>query len=187
MYAPKKRAAGSGSSRPRPVTTFKRVLRISRSPAPPPTSPTARLPRAQGAGHRARATVTLDHARTQAPRPAARRLRRAGGRGGPRGVRHTLTHDRRRPHHVRTPSGAPITDTEIEVLTAEAEEGYDGDRLIARRRKRGRPALCSSPATIESVRLDLELRSELLRRARSDGTTPSEIIRERSGASLRAA
>jgi Ribbon-helix-helix protein, copG family len=75
-------------------------------------------------------------------------------------------------------SGQPITDKEVEVLAVEAEAGYDVDRLIARRPKRGRPALGSSAASVESVRLDPELREELLDRARSDGTTASEIIRE---------
>jgi hypothetical protein len=77
-----------------------------------------------------------------------------------------------------TRSGQPITDAEVEALAAEAEAGYDVDRLIARRRKRGRPALGSSAASVESVRLDPELRGELLERARSEGTTTSEIIRE---------
>ena len=40
------------------------------------------------------------------------------------------------PHSERH-SGAPITDREIKALAAEAEAGYDVDRLIARRRKRG--------------------------------------------------
>jgi len=35
-------------------------------------------------------------------------------------------------------SRAPVTDSEIEALAAEAEAGYDVDRLIARRRKRAR-------------------------------------------------
>jgi hypothetical protein len=77
-----------------------------------------------------------------------------------------------------TRSGQPITDAEVEALAAEAEAGYDVDRLIARRRRRGRPALGSSAASVESVRLDPELRGELLERARSEGTTTSEIIRE---------
>ena len=77
-----------------------------------------------------------------------------------------------------TSSGGPITDTEVAALAAEAEAGYDVDRLIARRGKRGRPALGSAAATVESVRLDPELRGELLERARSEGTTTSEIIRE---------
>ena len=77
-----------------------------------------------------------------------------------------------------TASGRPITDAEIEALAAEAEAGYDVDELLARRPKRGRPALGSSPASVESVRLDPELRRELLERARADGTTTSEVIRE---------
>ena len=89
--------------------------------------------------------------------------------------------------HGHTRSGAPITDTDVEALAAEAAGGYDVQRLLERRGKRGRPALGSSPATVESVRLDPELRAELLQRARSDGTTPSEIIREALRRFLRAA
>jgi len=86
-----------------------------------------------------------------------------------------------------TPSGQPITDAEVQALAAEAEAGYDVDRLIARRPKRGRPALGSSPASVESVRLDPELREELLQRARTEGTTPSDVIREALRRFLRAA
>jgi Ribbon-helix-helix protein, copG family len=86
-----------------------------------------------------------------------------------------------------TRSGQPITDTDIQALAAEAEADYDVDRLIERRHKRGRPALGSSPASVESVRLDPELRLELLQRARSEGTTTSEIIREALRRFLRAA
>ncbi len=86
-----------------------------------------------------------------------------------------------------TRSGRPITDKEVEALAAEAEAGYDVDRLIERRAKRGRPALGSSPASVESVRLDPELRQELLQRARAEGTTTSEIIREALRRFLRAA
>jgi hypothetical protein len=86
-----------------------------------------------------------------------------------------------------TNSGQPITDKEIEALAAEAEAGYDVDELIARRPKRGRPSLGSSAASVESVRLDPELRGELLERARSEGTTTSEIIREALRRFLRAA
>ena len=86
-----------------------------------------------------------------------------------------------------TRSGQPITDKEVEILAAEAEAGYDVERLIARRPKRGRPALGSSAASVESVRLDPELRGELLERARSEGTTTSEIIREALRRFLRAA
>jgi uncharacterized protein (DUF4415 family) len=77
-----------------------------------------------------------------------------------------------------TRSGKPITDEEVETLAAEAEAGYDVEALVARRGKRGRPALGSAPASVESVRLDPELRDQLLERAKADGTTTSELIRE---------
>jgi hypothetical protein len=86
-----------------------------------------------------------------------------------------------------TRSGGPITDAEVQALADEAEAGYDLDELIARRPKRGRPRLGSAPASVESVRLDPELREQLLQRARSDGTTTSEIIREALRRFLRAA
>ncbi|HEX3910763.1 MAG TPA: ribbon-helix-helix domain-containing protein [Solirubrobacteraceae bacterium] len=76
-----------------------------------------------------------------------------------------------------TRSGEPITDMEIDVLAAEAEAGYDVDALLTRRGKRGRPALGSAPASVESVRLDPELRDQLLERAKAEGTTTSELIR----------
>ena len=86
-----------------------------------------------------------------------------------------------------TRAGRPITDADVEALAAEAEAGYDVDELIARRPRRGRPKLGSSPASVESVRLDPELRRELIDRARADATTTSEIIREALRRFLRAA
>lgn len=86
-----------------------------------------------------------------------------------------------------TRSGRPITDKEIETLVTEAESGYDVDTLLARRGKRGRPALGSSPASVESVRLDPELRDQLLKRAKTEGTTTSEVIREALRRFLKAA
>ncbi len=77
-----------------------------------------------------------------------------------------------------TASGKPITDADVQRLAEEAERGYDVDAVIARRNKRGRPALGSAPASVESVRLDPELRDQLAARARADGTTPSEVIRQ---------
>ena len=84
-------------------------------------------------------------------------------------------------------SGNPITDKEIEVLAAEAESGYDVDALVARTGKRGRPALGSAPASVESVRLHPELRDQLLERARAEDTTTSEVIREALRRFLKAA
>lgn len=76
-----------------------------------------------------------------------------------------------------TSSGEQITDKEVEALAGEAEVGYDVNALLARRGKRGRPALGSGPASVESVRLDPELRYQLLERAKAEGTTTSEVIR----------
>ena len=77
-----------------------------------------------------------------------------------------------------TKSGHPITDEDVEKLAAEAEAGYDVEQLIARRNKRGRPTIGNAPSSVESVRLDPDLRRQLLERAQADGTTPSELIRE---------
>lgn len=80
--------------------------------------------------------------------------------------------------HGHTRSGTPITDELIEQLADEAEAGYDVDRIIARRNKRGRPRLGSAPSTVESVRLDPELKAQLVRRADAEGVPVSEVIRE---------
>lgn len=77
-----------------------------------------------------------------------------------------------------TKSANTISDAEVRRLADEAERGYDVDALVARRGKRGRPALGSGPASVESVRLDPELRNRLAERAKADGMTPSEIIRK---------
>jgi hypothetical protein len=89
--------------------------------------------------------------------------------------------------HGHTKSGRPITDQDVERLAAEADAGYDVEKLIARRDKRGRPTIGDkrgrptigdAPSSVESVRLDPELRRQLLQRVEADGTTPSELIRE---------
>jgi hypothetical protein len=77
-----------------------------------------------------------------------------------------------------TNSGTPVTDELIEQLADEAEAGYDLDQIIARRGKRGRPRLGAEPSTVESVRLDPELKQRLLRRAEDEGVPVSEVIRE---------
>jgi hypothetical protein len=88
--------------------------------------------------------------------------------------------------HGHTKSGRPITDADVEAMADEAEAGYDVDELIARRGKRGRPALGSAPATVESVRLDPELRDELAARAEAEGISASELIRKALREYLRA-
>lgn len=75
----------------------------------------------------------------------------------------------------KTVSGVPITDELIEKLSKEAEEGFDVDEIV--RRRRGRPAMGSGPAKVESVRLDPELRLALSQRADRDHEATSSVIR----------
>jgi hypothetical protein len=85
-----------------------------------------------------------------------------------------------------TKSGTPITDEMLEQLADEAERGYDTDQLVARRGKRGRPRLGTEPSSVESVRLDPELKELLTRRAEDEGVPVSEVIREALRAHLKA-
>jgi Ribbon-helix-helix protein, copG family len=77
-----------------------------------------------------------------------------------------------------TKSGTPVTDELVEQLADEAEAGYDVDEIRVRRGKRGRPRLGSAPSTVESVRLDPELKERLARKAEDEGVSVSAIIRE---------
>lgn len=79
--------------------------------------------------------------------------------------------------HGKLKDGTPVDDEMVEKLADEAEAGYDLDE-IRRRRSGGRPAMGSGPASVESVRLDPELKKELLLRASQDGVSVSEVIRE---------
>ena len=81
-------------------------------------------------------------------------------------------------HRGHTKSGAPLTDELIDQLADEAERGYDVEEILGRRGKRGRPSLGSGPSTVESVRLDPELKERLARRAEADGVPVSDVIRE---------
>lgn len=78
--------------------------------------------------------------------------------------------------HGRTASGVPITDEMIGALAEKAEAGYDVDELL--RRRGGRPPIGSAAATVESVRLEPELRHALDQRARRDHETTSSVIRK---------
>lgn len=78
--------------------------------------------------------------------------------------------------HGRTRSGRPITGELIQDLAEKAEVGYDVDETI--RRRGGRPPMGSAAASVESVRLDPELREALTRRAEEDARTVSSVIRE---------
>jgi hypothetical protein len=75
-----------------------------------------------------------------------------------------------------TRSGRPIDDDLVGELAAKAERGYDIDEIL--RRRGGRPPIGSGPASVESVRLDPELRRALAERAERDQESTSSIIRK---------
>ncbi len=79
--------------------------------------------------------------------------------------------------HGRLKDGTSVDDEMVEKLADEADAGYDLDE-IRRRRAGGRPTMGSGPASVESVRLDPELKKELLLRASRDGVSVSEVIRQ---------
>ena len=79
--------------------------------------------------------------------------------------------------HGTRRDGTPVTDEVVNALADEAEGGYDVDDIL-RRRQGGRPAMGSAPAEVESVRLDPELKRDLLLRAARDGISVSEVIRQ---------
>ena len=76
----------------------------------------------------------------------------------------------------RTVSGKPITDELVEGLSTKAKAGYDVEETL--RRRGGRPPLGSAAASVDSVRLDPELRKALAQRAEREHETTSSIIRK---------
>ena len=82
----------------------------------------------------------------------------------------------RKKTYGKTASGVPITDELVAQLGERAEAGYDVDEL--QRRRGGRPSMGSAAASVESVRLDPELREALAQRARRDHETTSSVIRK---------
>jgi len=73
--------------------------------------------------------------------------------------------------------GTPISDEMIEAMADEAERGYDVNSSKEKSRG-GRPRLGSAVASVESVRLDPELKRDLLLRASDEGVSLSELIRK---------
>jgi hypothetical protein len=78
-----------------------------------------------------------------------------------------------------------LSDAQLEALADEAERGYEVNTILQRRRG-GRPPLGSAAASVESVRLDPDLKRELLLRAAHDHTSVSEVIRRAIGQYLHA-
>lgn len=77
--------------------------------------------------------------------------------------------------HGTTADGAPITDDMVEAMADQAERGYPVEEIL--RRRTGRPAMGSSASSVESVRLDPELKRDLLLRAAEERISVSEAIR----------
>jgi predicted HicB family RNase H-like nuclease len=77
--------------------------------------------------------------------------------------------------HGRLADGTPITDATVEALADEAERGYDVGAML--RRRTGRPSMGEAPASVESVRLDPDLKRDLILRAATEGISVSEVIR----------
>ena len=78
--------------------------------------------------------------------------------------------------HGTKADGTPITDEMVEDMADEAERGYVVEST--RRGQGGRPSMGSAPSSVESVRLDPELKRDLLLRASENGVSVSEAIRE---------
>jgi hypothetical protein len=87
--------------------------------------------------------------------------------------------------HGTKADGTPITDEMVEAMADEAERGYDIEE-IRRRRRGGRPPMGSAPSSVESVRLDPELKRDLLLHAAEQQISVSELIRRAIGQYLRA-
>jgi len=87
--------------------------------------------------------------------------------------------------HGTTADGTPITVEMIEAMADEAERGYDVEE-IRRRRQGGRPPMGSAASSVESVRLDPELKRDLLLRAADEHISVSEAIRRAIGHYLHA-
>jgi hypothetical protein len=81
-----------------------------------------------------------------------------------------------RKNYGKTASGKPITDELIGELSKQAEAGFDVDEIV--RRRGGRPPMGIAAASVESFRLDPELRLALTERARRDHETTSSVIRK---------
>ena len=86
--------------------------------------------------------------------------------------------------HGTKADGTPITEEMVEAMADEAERGYDVEKI--RRRRGGRPPMGSAASSVESVRLDPELKRELLLRAAEQQISVSEAIRRAIGQYLRA-
>ncbi|MCL2803781.1 MAG: ribbon-helix-helix protein, CopG family [Micrococcales bacterium] len=77
---------------------------------------------------------------------------------------------------TETIGGRPVTEKQIAEWAAEAEAGYDVAAL--KRRGRGRPGRGAEPSQVVALRLTLTELADLDGRARREGKSRSEVIRE---------
>jgi len=87
--------------------------------------------------------------------------------------------------HGTKADGTPITDEMVATMADAAERGYDVEN-IRRRNPGGRPTMGSAASSVESVRLDPELKRDLLLRAAEQQISVSEAIRRALDQYLRA-
>lgn len=73
-------------------------------------------------------------------------------------------------------NGKPVTEEQIAVWAAEAEAGYDVE--VLKRRGRGRPGRGSEPSQVVALRLTVDEIAALDARARREGKSRSEVIRD---------
>ena len=75
-----------------------------------------------------------------------------------------------------TINGVPVTEEEIALWAAEAEQGYGVDAL--KKRGRGRPGRGAEPSQVVALRLTVEEIAAIDERAEREGKSRSEVIRE---------
>jgi len=75
-----------------------------------------------------------------------------------------------------TINGVAVTEEQIAEWTAEAEAGFDVD--VLKKRGRGRPGRGAEPSQVVALRLTSDEIAALDARARDEGKTRSELIRE---------
>jgi len=77
--------------------------------------------------------------------------------------------------HGVSADGTVLTDKVLARAAAEAEAGYDVEKL--ERRGRGRPPIGTAAADAFPVRLDPELRASVAERAERDHVAQGEVVR----------
>jgi len=86
---------------------------------------------------------------------------------------------------TRKSNPSPTGEADANRFVDEAERGYDVDKILGQRRS-GRPPRAAAAGTVESVRIDPDLKRDLLLRAARDNTSVSDVIRRAIDEYLRA-